>query len=180
MAIYVEADNKYGNIWVVDLSKVYPGRGYNHQQYHAVCQQQVQEIGETGNYEHIGFDGPILNSWGENEKIISFSDAFNGVHSRYAVWIKTLIYKGYETGDIPMKWKNDQGAGGHIYHQSNREESATKEYGLDRDYTPEEMKKFFFDLCTDFGLTIEGDYMPKQKKSWNPFSKKKVVQCDDF
>ena len=178
MAIYIESSIRYGNIWVVDLSKVYPGRGYNHQQYHAVCQQRVQEIRETGNYE-LKRGLPIFNSWGENEKIISESDALKGVYSRYFVVIKTLIYKGYETGDIPMKWTNDQGFGGNIYRQFWRER-ALKKYGLDRDYTPEEMKKLFFDLCTDFGLTIEGDYMPKPKKSWNPFSKKKVVQCDDF
>ena len=84
----------------------------------------------------------------------------NGVHSRYRVLIKTLIYKGYETDDIPMLWSNDQAEGGHIYYQSCRE-NARKEYGLDRDYTLEEMNKLFFDLCTDFGLTKEGDYWPE-------------------
>ena len=72
MEIYIKA-NDFGNIWVLDLSKVYPERGYNHQQYHAVCQQTFQEVGETGNYK-ILYDwknGPIFNSWGDHEKIIS-------------------------------------------------------------------------------------------------------------
>ena len=65
--------SKNGNIWVLDLSKVYPERGYNHQQYHAVCQQHVQEVGETGYYKELSDwkNGPIFNSWGDNEKIIS-------------------------------------------------------------------------------------------------------------
>ena len=37
MEIFVKADG-VGNIWVIDLSKVLPGRGYHHEQYHAVCQ----------------------------------------------------------------------------------------------------------------------------------------------
>ena len=60
-----------------------------------------------------------------------------------------------------MKWSNDEGWGGDIYKQKHREEWAFKKYGLDRDYTVSEMNKLFFDLCTDFGLTKEGDYMPE-------------------
>ena len=112
--------------------------------------------------------------------MISKSDALKGVHSRYSVAIKTLTYKGYDTGDIPMIW----GTHRCIYDKDFREKYATKEMGLDRDYTAEEMNTKFLDLCTDFGLTKEGDYVPVVKKSkWNFFSsksKKDVVFCDDF
>ena len=47
-----------------------------------------------------------------------------------------------------------------IYNKYHRAGCATTEDGLDRDYTAEEMHKMFFDLCTDFGLTIEGDIIP--------------------
>ena len=122
-----------------------------------------------------------MNSWGDNEQIISRSDADRGLHSRYAVNIKTLVYKGFETGDIPMVWANDEGRGNNIYNENGRK-TAFKKWGCDHDYTASEMKKMFYDLCIDFGLTIEGDYEPEPKKSkWNFFSKKKpVVVCDDF
>ena len=62
------------------------------------------------------------------------------------------------------------GAGKNIYLQENREKMALKKYGLDRDYTASEMNKKFFDLCTDFGLTKEGEIIPEGQ----------TVLCDDF
>ena len=60
-----------------------------------------------------------------------------------------------------MKWINAEGYGSNIYTQKGREKHALKRYGCDRDYTASEMKKMFYDLCTDFSLTIEGDYLPE-------------------
>ena len=84
------------------------------------------------------------------------SDAKKGLHSRYEVIIPILIYKSFETGDIPIIWERGINT---IYVQSSREYLAKKENGLDRDYTAEEMNKKFYDLCTDFCLDINGDYI---------------------
>ena len=89
-----------------------------------------------------------------------------GLHSRYMVAIDFLTYKGYETGDIQMKWNTDY----NIFSAEHREKKALKKEGLDRDYTPEEMHKKFYDLCTDFGLTKEGKIIPGDK----------TLLCDDF
>ena len=62
-----------------------------------------------------------------------------------------------------MKWANDDAKGGQIYVQKQRELTAVKKFGCDRDYTASEMKKMFFDLCTDFDLTAEGDYVTEEK-----------------
>ena len=62
----------HGNIWVLDLSKVYPDR-YAHPVYHAVCQQVYKEIENTRIYEilwdntTVTYTGPIFNSWGNHE-----------------------------------------------------------------------------------------------------------------
>ena len=158
MEIKVRRSDRHGNIIVLDLGKLW--KQYEEKSYHAVFQQQQFED-KNGDYRFISDfqTSPLLNSWGNNEKTISESDALRGVHSRYGVSIKTLTYKGYETGDIPMKWSNEKYFCV-IYNQNDREKCAKKEYGCDRDYTAEEMKKMFYDLCTDFGLTIEGDYLP--------------------
>ena len=60
-------------------------------------------------------------------------------------------------GDIPIIWFGAFS----IYSKFDREnEYYTKEYtGLE----PEEMKKKFFDLCTDMGLDIEGNIIPEGK-----------------
>ena len=42
--------------------------------------------------------------------------------------------------------------------------------GLDRDFTAEEMNKMFFDLCTDFKLTKEGEIIPEGQ----------TIVCDGF
>ena len=42
-----------------------------------------------------------------------------------------------------------------IYNQDDREECATKEYGLDRDYTASEMKKKLHDLCFEFNISLD-------------------------
>ena len=55
MDIYLSV-HKFGNIWVLDLSKVYPGRGYHHEQFHAVSQQIYKENEKTGEYEYIKED----------------------------------------------------------------------------------------------------------------------------
>ena len=134
-----------------------------------------KENEQTGQYEPLidfekrCFTGPIYNSWGSHEQIISEADALKGVRERYAVAIKTLTYKGFEVGDIPMIWGDEDGSYS-IYEQEHREEKARKEFGCDGDYTPEEMKKMFFDLCTDFKLTPEGVKLPEDQ----------TVLCDDF
>ena len=65
-----------GNIWVLDLGKIWKARGYKQQQYHAVFQQDYLENEETGEYKYLGYnEGPIRNSWGHHEKVICQSDA---------------------------------------------------------------------------------------------------------
>ena len=85
--------------------------------------------------------------------MIASSDALKGVHSRYAVVIRTLTYKGFETGDIAMIW----GQGGTVIYSpiARTEKYARKEYGLDRDYTGSEMLKKFKDLCADFKISLD-------------------------
>ena len=77
---------------------------------------------------------------------------------RYTVDIMHLTYKGYTSGDIPLI--RDTGAFS-IY--ANRDQAY--QYFSIRD-----IDKKFYDLCTDFGLTKEGEIIPKDE----------VVQCDDF
>ena len=84
--------------------------------------------------------------------MIASSDALKGVHSRYAVNIRTLTYKGFETGDIAMLWNEGRAA---IYIQRHRKDFARKRYGLDRDYTSSEMLKKFKDLCADFKISLD-------------------------
>ena len=56
-----------------------------------------------------------------------------------------------------MIWNNGNC---NIYSRFDREKSALKKLGLDRDYTLKEMNKMFYDLCTDFKLTREGKIIP--------------------
>ena len=124
---------------------------------------------KTGEFEDVydpARNGAIRNSWGDHEKVISMKDANKGVHSRYGVTIKTLTYKGYSTGDIEMiwtDWDKEFKTQGFIYKASERG-YAKKVYGI------ENIDKKFFDLCTDFGLTKEGEIIPKGS----------TIECDDF
>ena len=99
--------------------------------------------------------------------MIASSDALKGVHSRYQVEIQTLTYKGFEIGDVPMFWR-----GCNIYNQFFRENCATKEDGLDRDYTAPEMLKMYKDLCADFNISLDKDdkVIPQNQ----------TLQCADF
>ena len=68
---------------------------------------------------------PIHNSWGDASKIISMADAQKGIKERYTVYIKSLTYKGYEIGDVPIMWwdqseKNGKGDVMTIYRKSER------------------------------------------------------------
>ena len=74
--------------------------------YHALFQQHMKENKTTGKYEAIDNweTSPLLNSWGDHEKEISFFEEKSGIHTRYEVRIKKLTYKGFRTGDIPIIW----------------------------------------------------------------------------
>ena len=139
---------------------MFPDR-YKDTSYHAVCQQEVKE-NDKGKYEEIIGDYPIRNSWGHTDKIISMSDAEKGIHSRYDVCIKSLTYKGYSTGDIPVIWRTKKGGFESciysLYDRIHAEEDGIKD-----------IEKKFFDLCTDFGLTKEGKIIPEGA----------IVQCED-
>ena len=101
--------------------------------------------------------------------MIASSDALKGVHERYQVRIQTLTYKGFETNDIPMIWWDGDS---NIYRQYSRERSATKEKGLDRDYTGSEMMKMFKALCADFKVSLDenDEVIPSNQ----------TLLCDDF
>ena len=81
MEIYLKEEPDFGNIMVLNLAKVFPNRGYKDPSYHAVFQQHFQvEYGWF--YKGPIWDDeyrPIHNSWGDYEKIISMSDAKNGI-----------------------------------------------------------------------------------------------------
>ena len=102
---------------------------------------------------------PLLNSWGNNDKEISFSEAEQAIHTRYGVTIKSLTYKGFKSGDIPVIWG---GGSFTIYVDWNRQYA--KKTGAGIDITD----KMFFDLCTEFGLDIHGNII------------KGTLMCDDF
>ena len=78
MEIFMQDQPDWGNILVLNLAKVFPDRNYKDPSYHAVCQQRCKE-NEEGEYVEIGFCGPIHNSWGNKDKIISMSDAQKGI-----------------------------------------------------------------------------------------------------
>ena len=89
--------------------------------------------------------GAIRNNWGDNETVVSQADVQKGLHSKYMVGIKSLTYKGYSTGDIPMIWEK-HGQSCNIYQKSNRDASGIA--GIE---------KMFNDLCQDFGLDTNGN-----------------------
>ena len=91
---------------------------------------------------------PLFNSWGNNDKEISFSEAEQAIHTRYAVKIQSLTYKGFKSGDIPVIW----GSGCSSIYNDNQRKYA-KKWGGAVDITD----KMFFDLCTEFGLDIKGN-----------------------
>ena len=68
-------------------------------------QQQCKED-KNGVFNYYpGFrTSPLLNSWGNHEKEISFSSAEKAIQERYEVTISKLTYKGYRVGDIPIIW----------------------------------------------------------------------------
>ena len=44
MDIYLYHNDKYGNIWVLDMEKVFPERGYTKKSYHAVCNKYSKRL----------------------------------------------------------------------------------------------------------------------------------------
>ena len=70
------------------------------------------------------------------------------------VFIKHLTYKGYRSGDIPVIWGN---IGTYSIYDKYDRDDAEKRLGS----KGKDMDKKFFDLCTDFGLTKEGEIIPK-------------------
>ena len=79
MEISVKEAPTYGNIFVLNLGKVWPERGYNAGDingegacYHAVVQQKVSYNKKTNKYKLLRNNkGLIRNSWGDHEKVIS-------------------------------------------------------------------------------------------------------------
>ena len=154
-----EAPNN-GNIFVVDLSKIWKDRDYKEKSYHALYQRQVTEDKTTGEYDMLDDwkTAPLCNSWGNNDKEISFSEAEQAIHTRYEVRIRSLTYKGFKSGDIPVIWN------GIFFIYDKDERKNAKYYGAGVDITD----KMFFDLCTEFGLDIHGNII------------KGTLMCDDF
>ena len=60
----------------------------------------------------------------------------------------------------------------HIYDQESRKKWATKNAGLDRTYTAEEMRKKLLDLCSDFNTNLD-EYD-------NVIPSNQTLLCDDF
>ena len=109
---------------VLDLSKVWPERGYKEGDYHAVCTHTCQHNASTDQYELLQ-DGKLLNSWGDIDNHIPISDALKGLHSRYQVKLQSLTYNSYKDDDIPIIWNGEF----NIHNPQHREKA--KDYGIE-------------------------------------------------
>ena len=120
MEIEVKKGCGSGNILILNLGKVWPERGYKDDAYHAVFVDETY-VNEKGEYMyHKNYsNSKVRNSWGDNEKVIAWSDIEGGydrkIHQDFEVEIKSLTYKGYEIGDIPILWRKNYNNGGQYF-----------------------------------------------------------------
>ena len=96
------------------------------------------------------------------------ADAQKGIKERYTVVIKSLTYKGYEIGDVPIIWWNQNrdgpGRGGpeNIYVKSSR--AVAHEFGF------ENIEEKFEALLNQFDLDINGMPIPEDA----------IIECEDL
>ena len=143
-----------GNIFVLNLGKIWPERGYKDGDYHAVIQQYVQQMLDGRHYMNAAEPNNIRNCWGDHDNIISMADAQKGIHQRYKTAIKRLTYKPNENEEIPIIWKCNSGELKCIYSRDDRQECL--------DELPH-IEVQFSRLCKDFGLNENGEEKPEDR-----------------